>query len=348
MFRSNFFKPYLILILAFFPLFFAGCGGGGGSDDDDSNGTASQAAVIDEASVTEEMEFIEESVPGCQMVEATEIAAGIMGSQLPPDSSGALVGLFATLAAARNRTVDYLTSINIAPMEIQGGCGGTMTISSSHSNGTTTFTLVFKDFCSSDDTMNPPVETKINGKLIAKQIGTPSAAGPIISKYTAETDGKLTVEAGAEKVSLTLDNFIYTLGSPGVTPGAPTLTSPDQVAMDQLTINFETQKRVMTLTDLRATSYEDGDNKVAEMSSGRFSLGDKGYVDVKTSQPLVMNSDRDMVSGAVDFTGANGNVVTVIVGEETGKFILEINGEPMDMCMDCAGLGLDEIPLPLL
>ena len=347
MFRSNLFKSCLILILAFFPLFFTGCGGGG-SDDDDNNGTATQAAVIDEASVTEEMEFMEESIPGCRMVEATEIAAGIMGSPLPPDSSGALVGLFATLTAARNRTLDYLTAISIAPMEIEGSCGGTMTISSSHSNGTTTFTLVFTDFCSSDDTANPPVEMTINGKLIAKQIGTPSGAGPIISQYTAETDGKLTVEVGAETVSLTLENFIYTLGSPGVTPGAPTLTNPDQVAMDQLTINFETQKRVMTLTDLRAASYEEGDNKVAELSSGRFSLGDKGYVDVKTSQPLVMDSNGDMVSGAVDFAGANGNVVTVIIGEETGKFTLEINGEPMDMCMDCSGLGLDGIPVPFL
>jgi len=84
------------------------------------------------------------------------------------------------------------------------------------------------------------------------------------------------------------------------------------------------------------------------MSSGRFSLGDKGYVDVSTSQPLVMDSDGDMVSGAVDVAGANGNVVTVIIGDESGKFILEINGEPMDMCMDCSGFGLDDIPLPLL
>ena len=349
MFRSNNFKLCLILVLALFPLVLAGCGGGGGggSDNNDNNGTATKAAVIDEASVTEEMKFVEESVPGCQMVEVTEIAAGIMGSRLPLDSSGALVRLFATLTAARNRTVDYLTSINLGPMEIQGDCGGTMTIGTSHSNGTTTFTLVFKDFCVSDDTMSPPLETKINGKLIARQVGTPSAAGLVISQYTAETDGKLTVETGKEKVSMALDNFTYTLGVPGVKPGVPTITNPDRIALDQLTVNFETQKRLMTLTDLQAATYEDGDNKVAEMSSGRFSLGDKGYVDVSTRQPVVINSDGDIVSGAVDFTGANGNVATVIAGDEAGKFIIEINGKPMDQCMDCSDLGLDDIPLPL-
>ncbi len=60
-----------------------------------------------------------------------------------------------------------------------------------------------------------------------------------------------------------------------------------------------------------------------------------------------MTSDGDMVSGAVNFTGANGNTATVIVGNETGKFILEINGEPMDKCMDCSDFGLNKIPLSL-
>ncbi|RJP87709.1 MAG: hypothetical protein C4518_11750 [Desulfobacteraceae bacterium] len=337
----------LIFVLLLIPLFFAGCGGGGGSDNSDNSGSVTQAAVIDEASVTDEMKFIEESVPGCQVVEATEIVAGVMGWQPLRDPSGALARLFATLTAARNQTVDYLISIDLAPMEIQGDCGGSLTIGSSHLNGVTTFTLVFEDFCASDDTLSPPVQTKINGKLIARQVGTPSAGGPIISRYTAETDGKLTIASGTEKVSLTLDDFIYTLGAPGIEPGIPTQTSPDQVAMDQLVINFETRKRVMSLTNLRATSYESGDNTVLEMTSGRLSLGGKGYVDMSTSQPLVSSSDGDIVSGAVDFAGANGNVATVIAGDETGKFNVEINGEPMDQCMDCSGLGLDDIPLPL-
>lgn len=347
MFRSNILKFCLLLFLSVFPLFYLGCGGGSGGGND-SDGTATQAAVVDEASVTEEMRFVEASIPGCKIVETAEMAAGVMGWRSAGESSGALAGLFATLNAARNQSSDYLTSIAIGPIEIKGDCGGTLTLSSAYSRGSTTYTLIFKDFCSPEDIASPPEEIKINGKLIVTEIGTPSTAGVIILKYMAETDGKLTVTAGGEKVSLTLDNFIYTMGLPGVEPGMPTIKNPDRIALDQAAVNFETQKRMMILTDLRATSYESGNDKIAELASARFAISDKGYVDMFTSQPLVMNSDGDMVSGALDFTGAKGNTATVAIGDESGKFIVKINGEPMDQCMDCSDMDLDGIiSLPL-
>ncbi len=330
-------------MILFSPLFFIGCGGGGGGDDD--GGTASTAAVVDEASVNKGMEWVEESIPGCQIVEASQIAAGILGLRKNFDQSSALIGLFATLAAAKKQAPDYLTSIELAPIEIQGDCGGTLTVGSAHSNGVTTYTLVFKNYCLADETTSPPGETKINGKLIAKEIGTPGDSGPVISKYTAATDGKLTVATGVDRISVMLVNFTYKLGVPGVEPGTPTQAHPDQVTLDQLSVNFETQKRLMTLSNLSAMSYESGDNSVAELASGRFSISDRGYVDVSTSQPVVMNSDGDLISGSVDFAGAEGNVVTVSAGSETGSFSVELNGEPMDAGMDCSSIALDNIPL---
>jgi hypothetical protein len=345
MIRSNFSKLCLILVLALTPLFFMGCGGGGGSDDSDNGGGATNAAVVDETSVNKSMVFVEETIPGCQMVEATEIAAGVMGSRTISNQSGALVSLFNTLAAARNQTTENLTSIAIEPQIIEGDCGGTMTITSAHLDGVTTVTLLCNNFCSPDETTDPPGEIKINGKLIVKEVGTPSDLGPVISKYTAATEGELTVVTDADQVSLTLNNFAYTFGSPGVEPGVPTQSNPDQVTMGQLTVNFVTQNRVITIANLNATSYESGDNDVIAMSSGRFSISDKGYVDVSTSQPLIMNSDGDLVSGEVVFEGANDNVVTVTSGGESGTFSLKLNGEPMDKGMDCSAIGLDDIPL---
>ncbi|MDA8403572.1 MAG: hypothetical protein M0Z56_05150 [Desulfobacteraceae bacterium] len=54
----------------------------------------------------------------------------------------------------------------------------------------------------------------------------------------------LIVESCAEKLSVTLDDFIYILGSPGVEPDVPAIASPDRIALDQAAVNFETRKRM--------------------------------------------------------------------------------------------------------
>lgn len=340
MMRANFLPPGLMVAVVVFFSCLSGCGG---SDSGNGKETATQAAAIDAASVTEEMEFIAAAVPGCEIAEAPELVAGVMGWRPLEPFSGPLAGVFAALNAACDQSMVSLTALALGSMEIHGDCGGMLSIDTDYADGVATFTLDFNAFCLPDAVSGA---VALTGRLMARQVG--AAGGIAATEYRADTVGLLTVETRDETLSVDLDHFVYTLGIPGMAPGTGTVEKPDRIRLNRLTVNFETRKRTITLTDLSAVSHASGDDAAVEVSRGRLWLSGKGYVDMVTRRPVIVNGDGDILSGAMDFAGADGAILTVEAGQEAGTFLFAINNAPMDQCMDCTKVDLGDIPLPLL
>lgn len=347
-FRKGYLFGAATAVFVFVLTLLISCGGGGGGDGTSTGGGTgggggtTQQAKLDDAAVNDALNTIDTTMPGCKAVDVAQGTAKAMAAKTLLNDTSLVYRLYSRLASLR-ASGDGPVSMTNKAQTINGNCGGTISYDSVHASGITTYTIVMTDFCSEDTTVTPPEQTKTNGKLIAREVGTPSPSGPVISQWTVTTDGKLTVEAKGETTSLTLGQFTYDYGTPGVDPGVPTQSKPDRMRIDSLVINYESQGRTNSITNLDASFYEDGNNTVLDINSCRLTTDSHGYVDISTSQPIVMNEDGDPVSGSIDFTGASGDVLSVSPTGQDGVFEMSLNGQPLDKAIDCSGLG-KELP----
>jgi hypothetical protein len=332
-------KTTLAICLAFIavPVGFVGCGGGGGgADGSNTNPNTGSAAQVSETSAKDGLTWIETTIPGCKQTTATAQAVANQSTQDAVKQASVLKQVVSMLSEAKGISgttrMPYGTSQQFA-----GDCGGTLNLANEHSNGITTYTIAFDNYCSVDDSTNPPQQSKVSGTLTAQQIGTPSNSGPIVSSFTASTN-LLTITSKGETTRLTLNNLAITYGTPGVgSPGAPTQAKPDQLTINQASVNYVSQNRTHTLTNMNASSYDSGDNSVMNITSGRYATTSHGYVDLTTSQPLVISSDGQFISGTMNLTGADGNVVQVTPTSTAGKYDVKLNGTPLGKGLDCSG-----------
>jgi hypothetical protein len=311
------------------PVGFLGCSGGGGS----GGGGTTGAAEITSATVEEALTWIEDTVPGCTVVNSQASAAQKAAAQ----ATGALGEVLALIRDARKLPTGRATEL--AAQTFAGDCGGTLMVDSVHLNGVTTYTMNFSNFCSTDTSVTPPQQSMATGTVVAKEIGTPSASGPIISSGSLETD-ELTLVTGSETMKLVLNNATVTYGVPGTwSPGIPTQQNPNQLTIDQVTVNLQSQDRVHTLTNVSATGYESGANDVVNISGGRYSTTNHGHVNISTSSPLLVNIDTGQImGGTLTFTGANGGVAEVTAaGDGSATGTITVNGTALGSGLDCSG-----------
>lgn len=314
----------LFFAVAIFGLFACGGSSSGGS------GGSGDKAELSEARVEESLTVIEDSVPGCQVKNTSMAAAPIvlMKSAISNDSA---------LSNVRNMSAYQLD-------EIQGDCGGTLNIDEDHKSGNTTYTVDFNNFCFYDEETAIQQEVIINGKIKGVEEGTPSESGPIISGFRANTEGKLAIQTDDETISISLDDLRVKHGNPSTwEPDPPTAGNPDVLTIKQVSIDMKNQKISHTLKNIEAEIHESGDNQIMEIYSGTYNTG-KDYVDVYTTNPVVIDDFGNMTGGTIAVEG-DGDIVTIsrAPGTPAGVLELERNGVKIDKNLDCS-----EMDIPLL
>lgn len=340
----GFMRYVMALLLLVCHFWVAGCGGNDDGDDREQTGPDDQAAVITDAAVTAEMQWVASVVPGCE-VEMTDIIAGWMREGPVDAPAGALSGLVAVLAASKSRLNVYVPAIALMPLEVEGDCGGRLAVSSTPSGEETTWVLKFQDFCIPMETGGQPEALTLSGRIRVRRMQAPGSPGVLTTGYGADTDGPLTVSDGRETVSLSLNNFTYTLGVPGTSIGAADADHPDVIILERLAAAFASNQREWMLAGLKAFAHASGEDILGDIVSGRLHLGGRGYVEIITRRPLALNN-RKLVSGTLEMKGAKGDRVSLTIGDDPGEFLPAINGEPLDHCMVCKGFDFLGMELP--
>lgn len=316
-----------------------GTGGGGGD-------TAAVAqADLSEDTVRDAVAGIEEYVPVCKGATVDSLLKTITG-----DESGVLNVVVQKATKSLKTTVTRADIPEFSEDTIAGTCDtdpGQLVVTREHASGITTYTFIFDNFCMASDS-DPDNPTVIDGDLTYTTVGTPSDDGPVISKLRVSATS-LTVTNANEETAISIDQLEYTFGTPGVEPPVPTEGAPDTITLGTLVVDYVSMGKTHKLENLNATVYESGDDAVAAITSGRYVTTSSGYVDIATTEPLVINIDNGLVGGVVTLTGANGVVtLTPQVTEEGANGIIDIalNGEALDIVVDCSGLsGLDDLLL---
>lgn len=326
-------------------LFFTAAIGLVGCDSSSSNGTTIRAPLSEE-NVESTLEWVEDSVTGCRLVDASMASAPLALMQKVASDDR---------LSSQMRAAGLTSSDELLP----GNCGGELRITRRHGeadglkDGHSKTTYDFDDFrfCFSDENSGDELEFKIDGTFIDYEKGTPGDDGPIVYKRTAETAGKITVKTPDGVISVILDDLTQTYGKPGTGgPGIPDSQNPDAITIKELILNFETEGVKHTIRRVEADVYENEDgNDVIEIYKGRYytkvpNTNIMAYLDIYTTRPLIVDSgDGHLIEGALAFKGARGDIVEVSPGTTKGLFVMTRNGKALDRNMDCS-----DVDIPLL
>ena len=218
-----------------------------------------------------------------------------------------------------------------------GECGGTLSLSSDHAQGSTDYVIRFNNFCMMDYSATPPGQTIIDGTLEGTEHGEPGVFGPLVSKATAKVD-RLSVQAGGETTNISLSGLTVEFGNPGTWgPDEPTAENPDRITLERMTFDLASQDRVHTVSGLSARSWErENWDSVLDISTGRYSSSAGWHVDMATSEPLVANWDGELIAGSLELTGGGGDYVTVKPSPTNGGLLdMTLNGQPIEQSLDC-------------
>lgn len=298
-----------------------------GSSDDDA--PAAAPTTIDAASVTKGIAAVSALIPVCSSPGAAKLAA-VQGDVAPAK----IVWLAKKFALTQSPQRRILALSGVPPADMMGGCGGRLTYpasSYSHSNGVTTATLTFVDYC----TLNTDTNTRqvLKGNLALVDNGTPGASGPITNWISADSPAGVTIttqDAAGQVIDSTLvsfSNFRYTVGVPG---GDPTAASPDRFTLGELQTTTQSTGKTYRATGFSGAMF-------ATPSGGEeFTVSGRGYrsngesFDVTTSAPLVLDASGNPTAGAITFTGANGSsaVATLMPGAVLQATMM-VNGTPL-------------------
>jgi len=253
--------------------------------------------------------------------------ARLMGTPLASAAST----LSSTSSAAGSKRALALTSAQ--PADVLGNCpghGGRYGYTSySHTNGVTTATLAFSDYCTVDsDTGNEEV---LSGSLSFVNTATPTDAGPVATRFTADTGSSginaLVRTSGGSTVSsetLAFSGLDYTVGVPG---GNPTAANPDRMVVNEVKQTNAVSGKVRRQTGFTMTSFDTASGGSQMSYSGRGYRSNGEYFDFSTTTPIVTDSTSRYTGGAITFTGSGGStaVVTLVPGA-TLQATLTVNG----------------------
>lgn len=306
-----------VLLLAFALLFgTVACNSSSSSSSDNgTDETPTGAAELSDENITLALQTVEDNVPGCQMVDAQLVAAP----------------LAAMASAARTASQPIADIGDLFGEPIPGDCGGTVTINMSEAGQALMFSVAFDNFCTEDDVEGPvTVNGAVSGSFEESQTG---------ASFTAGIDG-LTVQSGGETVAISLDD------ASGNFDG---MTESGSFSLSTLTIDFVDEGVQHSLTDLNASLTVSDDYDIFEINSGRYESSEQGYVDIYTTEPLVIDAfTEEWVSGKIAFAGSGGDVVTFYPDSlQSGIFRIEINGEPFSHCLDCTSAEIPDFDLLL-
>ncbi len=224
------------------------------------------------------------------------------------------------------------------PADEMGSCGGRARYLDdySHSNGTTTGTFAFENYCSVGDAGE---QTTMNGQVTFKNVGTPSASGPITSRVEADSrDGITQTVRNASGQTLAsqriaFEGYRYDAGVPG---GDPTASSPDELKSSEVRITNLVTNKTYRQKDYRISTYvlpSGGDRLTI---SGRGYRSDGSYFDVSTATAITTDDDGDFLGGQLEFKGKDSEraVLTLVPGDVL-QGTMTVNGQPVTNVPRC-------------
>lgn len=250
--------------------------------------------------------------------------ARLMGTPLASAAS-------TTSAPAGSKRALALTGTQ--PADVLGNCpghGGRYGYTSySHVSGVTTATLAFSDYCTVDsDTGNEEV---LSGSMSFVNTATPTDAGPVATRFTADTGGsginalvRTTSGSTVSSETLAFTGLAYTVGVPG---GDPTEANPDRMVVTEVKQTNAVSGKVRRQTGFTMTSFDTASGGSQMSYSGRGYRSNGEYFDFSSSTPIVTDSTGKYTGGAITFTGSGGStaVVTLVPGA-TLQATLTVNG----------------------
>jgi hypothetical protein len=312
--------------------FMASCGGSDSTPDPGSGGPA----TIDMAGVTSVVGDLSAFLPLCNPASAADAP-----EVSPTGLSGKLVTALelrrqGKVLAATQRRAMALTSV--PPADQLGSCGGRYGYPSySHTNGVTTATLSFDNYCELDPATGE--RQVVNGSIAFVNTATPTASGPITTGLVADSPAGVSVQVtdGAGKVlssqKMSFSGFAMTVGVPG---GDPTATNPDTYKVTELTLTNNTTGKTYRQTNWVVTDYMTAGGGERSTIAGRGYRSNGDYYDITTPTPMEFDFDGNTLGGVMSFAGASGNValMTLVPGSEL-QATMTVNGQPITSLPAC-------------
>jgi hypothetical protein len=309
---------------------FATCGGGG-------TGSSGEAATIDLAAVETGAEELSTFIPICHVGSTLRLPG------TPKPAGDRIVALMRVLELGRGAGLRAGGNPQgildpTKPGDEFGDCGGRVTFPTySHSNGTTTATLEFENFCNIDDETG---EHEIaDGTISLVDHGTPGSFGPVTTSLDADGPGGVSVDAEtaggttvrSQRISFT--DFVLDVGVPG---GLATQANPDELTIDELTLTDLLTGKSYLQTDYIVTQYYTSNGNQVSTFSGRGHRSNGDYYDIRTTTPQTTTLSGDILGGQLTITGAgNSQAVMTLVPGPTLKATMTVNGVPVTNVPAC-------------
>ncbi|MBI5256738.1 MAG: hypothetical protein HY855_09575 [Burkholderiales bacterium] len=237
-------------------------------------------------------------------------------------------------APQRKRALAYTAT---KPADQLGECGGRQTYPSySHVSGVTTATLRWENYCSKDSDTGET--TTLNGSWSFVETATPTASGPIRTKYEASSANGISLlnkDASGKTIGSQLISVLGYVSTPGVPGGDATEARPDRMQAAEVRIRNDVTGKTYRQTGYTITSFTTASGGEQMTMSGR-GYRSTGYYDLSTSKPIVTDDDGNYLSGTLVSTGANGEavVITVQPGSEM-QGTMTVNGKPVTTAPAC-------------
>lgn len=320
----------------------AGCGG--------SSGGGTKLATIDQDWAERALIWVEDVAPGC-VTEAPAVPIELVMKSITQAEE------LVTLVSTKTIPADAADSKSAAAPRaiIAGPCGGSVTVTSDHADGSTDYQMAFSQYCmavpapvamlsaerSIDGAATKVVaddELLIDGIVNARQVGKPSDFGPLVSELNSSfKDLALTV--GADRTVVSVDSAKTVYGTPFLSwlQPAPTEADPDKFSVSKVTMDFETRGTVDVVRSLSGTRWGPTDAAIVDINAGSYVRGETGEAfNIATPSTIVVNIEQaEWVSGEVDLLGADNTGMTVAPGDSTGTYTVVLNGDATGSA-DCA------------
>ncbi|NOT06835.1 MAG: hypothetical protein HOP28_01380 [Gemmatimonadales bacterium] len=220
------------------------------------------------------------------------------------------------------------------PADSFGECGGRITYPSySHSNGVTTATLEFDNYCEvSDDAGGNRIIS--DGTISFVNTGIPSASGPYTDRVEADSPGGVTYDTktsnGASTISSQRISFRDYLLDAGVPGAVPTAANPNRIGWAEASVTDLVGGKTYRQTDVSVTEHFTPNGSELVTISGRGYRSNGDYYDIRTTSPITNDANGNVVGGVLTFTGGSGTqaVMTFLPGA-TFQATMTVNGQPV-------------------
>jgi len=325
-----------LLVIGCLTLTHLSCSSSSDDGDGGSSTPAADQATLDEDSVRDALDFIEDNVPACTMDDTTAAqkkatVRSILG--LAGDISDNVIlhrSSQSTRTASETQTIDGTCSPNPGQL--------VMTLDENETTGAISGSFVFTSFCTTVDDGSGGTETlSVNGTVsISGSVNTTTEELESLSISTGA--GGITVQTGTDMISASLNGLAVSVSGSTTTI---TMTSLSVAA------NVDGETTDITVNNLDATMTENATSM--ELDASVQFVNEDGYLDITVVDLLVDDEEQTVLGGELTVAGANGTDIKITYQAATDDFLVEAdtNGDGtydyQPGCMDCSDLDVDEL-----